>query len=48
MFESLADRMKQDLKQEVNTTERTVRMIAVIVLSLALFGGLYFVVRAMG
>jgi hypothetical protein len=48
MFDSLADRMKQDLKQEVNTTERMIRMIAVIVISVALFGGLYFVVRALG
>lgn len=48
MFESLADRIKQDQKLEVNTTERTVRWIAVIVLSLALFGGLYFVVRSLG
>ena len=48
MFDSLADRMKEDLKQEVNTTERTIRMIVVIVVSVALFGGLYFVVRALG
>jgi len=48
MFDSLADRMKADLKQEVNTTERTIRMIVVIVVSVALFGGLYFVVRALG
>jgi hypothetical protein len=48
MFDSLADRMKQDLKQEVNTTERMIRMIVVIVISVALFGGLYFVVRSLG
>ncbi len=48
MFDSLADRMKEDLKQEVNATERTVRMIVVILVSVALFGGLYFVVRALG
>lgn len=48
MFDSLADRMKQDLKQEVNTTERTIRMIVVIVVSVTLFGGLYFVVRSLG
>jgi len=48
MFDSLADRMKEDDKKEVNTTERTVRMIVVIVVSLALFGGLYFAVRALG
>jgi hypothetical protein len=48
MFDSLADRMKQDLKQEVNTTERTLRMVVVIVLSVALFGGMYFVFRWLG
>jgi cell division protein FtsX len=48
MFDSLADRMKQDQKQEINTVERTIRMIAVVVISVALFGGMYFVVRALG
>ena len=48
MFDSLADRMKQDLKQEVNMTERTLRMVVVIVLSVALFGGMYFVFRWLG
>jgi uncharacterized membrane protein len=45
MFDSLADRMKQDQKQEVNATERTIRAIAVIVISVLVFGGLYVVVR---
>ena len=45
MFDSLADRMKQDQKQEVNATERTIRIIATIVIAAAVFGGLYFVVR---
>jgi hypothetical protein len=48
MFDSLADRIKQDQAQEVNATERTVRMIAVIVISAAVFGGLYYVVRLLG
>jgi hypothetical protein len=48
MFDSLADRMKQDQAQEVNATERTVRFIAVIVISAAVFGGLYYVVRLLG
>jgi len=48
MFESLADRMKQDQKQEVNATERTIRLIAVLVISVLVFGGLYFVVRLLG
>jgi uncharacterized membrane protein len=48
MFDSLADRMKQDQKLEVNTTERAIRMIAVVVISVVLFGGLYFVFRTLG
>jgi hypothetical protein len=48
MFDSLADRMKQDQDQEVNATERAIRLVAVIVLSAAVFGGLYYVVRLLG
>ena len=45
MFDSLADRMKQDQKLEVNATERAVRLLAVILISALIFGGLYFVIR---
>ena len=45
MFDSLADRMKEDRKQEVKPTERAIRLIAVILISTTVFGGLYFVVR---
>lgn len=45
MFDSLSDRIKQDDLQETNTTERILRLIAVIVVSIVLFGGLYFGVR---
>jgi hypothetical protein len=45
MFDSLADRMKADDHQEVNNTERAIRWVAVAVLSILLFGGLYFGVR---
>jgi hypothetical protein len=45
MFDSLADRMKADDRIEVNTTERVIRWLAVAVLSVLLFGGLYFGVR---
>jgi len=45
MFDSLADRMKQDQDQEVNATQRTIRAVAAIVITLVVFGGLYFVVR---
>ena len=45
MFDSLSDRMKADEHEAVNNTERVVRWIAVVVLSVLLFGGLYFGVR---
>jgi hypothetical protein len=45
MFDSLADRIRQDERREVNNTERYIRWAAVIVLSLVLFGGLYMGVR---
>jgi len=45
MFDSLADRMKQDERETVNATERTIRVIATLVIAVAVFGGLYFVVR---
>lgn len=48
MFDSLADRMKQDQKQEVSGTERAIRFIVVLVISVVVFGGLYFVVRLLG
>jgi len=44
MFDSLADQMKQDRNQQVNGTERFIRRVAVVVISTALFGGLYFAV----
>ena len=45
MFDSLADRIRQDEHNEVNNTERIVRWVAVLVISVLLFGGLYFGVR---
>ena len=45
MFDSLADRIKQDQKREVNSTERAIRMIVTVVIAVGVFGGLYFVVR---
>jgi hypothetical protein len=45
MFDSLADRMKQDQAKEVNSTERAIRAVAVLVITVVVFGGLYFVVR---
>jgi hypothetical protein len=45
MFDSLADRMKQDQDKEVNPTERVIRTVAALVIAIVVFGGLYFVVR---
>ncbi|MGH9662445.1 MAG: hypothetical protein ACRD96_28105 [Bryobacteraceae bacterium] len=45
MFDSLADRMKEDDRAAVKTSERAVRWAAVVVISCALFGALYFGVR---
>jgi hypothetical protein len=45
MFDSLADRIRQDEHNETNSTERIIRWVAVAVISIALFGGLYFGVR---
>ena len=45
MFDSLADRIREDDHKEVNSTERIIRWVVVAVLSILLFGGLYFGVR---
>jgi hypothetical protein len=45
MFDSLADRIKQDDRDAVNKTERYLRWALVAVVSLVLFGGLYIGVR---
>ena len=48
MFDSLSDRIKQDEGVAANWTQRLIRWAVVIVLSVLLFGGLYFVVRWLG
>ncbi len=45
MFDSLADRIRQDDHNEVTNNERIVRWLAVLVITVLLFGGLYFGVR---
>lgn len=42
MFESLSDRIKQDDHNEVNSKERMLQWAVVAVVSLLVFGGLYF------
>jgi hypothetical protein len=45
MFESLADRIKQDEGPSAKTSERIIRWAVVVILSIVLFGGLYMVVQ---
>jgi hypothetical protein len=48
MFDSLADRIREDEHKEVKPTERVIRWVAIVVISVALFGGLYYGVRMLG
>lgn len=48
MFESLADRIREDEHKEVNPTERAIRWVAIAVVSILVFGGLYYAVRMVG
>jgi len=45
MFDSLADRIREDDRQAVNNTERYIRWAAVLIISVVLFIGLYVGVR---
>jgi hypothetical protein len=45
MFDSLADRIKEDEHSAVNNTERLIRWIVVALVTILLFGGLYYGVR---
>jgi Ni,Fe-hydrogenase I cytochrome b subunit len=43
MFDSLADRIRED--EQMTASQRYIRWAAVLVISVVLFGGLYFGVR---
>jgi hypothetical protein len=43
MFDSLADRIRED--EQVTASQRYITWAAVLLISVVLFGGLYFVVR---
>ena len=45
MFESLADRIREDEHGTIKTSERLVRWVVVAVVSVLLFGGLYIGIR---
>jgi hypothetical protein len=40
MFDSLADRIRED--EQVSASQRYLRWAAIVVISVVLFGGLYF------
>ncbi len=48
MFESLDETIKQDDAKETSRRERIGKGILVTLLSILLFGGLYFAVRMLG
>jgi hypothetical protein len=43
MFDSLADRIRED--EQVSASQRYLRWAAIVVISVVLFGGLYFGVQ---
>ena len=45
MFDSLADRIRQDDGPPVKTSVRLIRMAMVVLVAVVLFGGLYMVVQ---
>ena len=48
MFDSLADQIRHDEHEQTSSRERAIRWIAISVLSVVLFFGLYAAVRAGG
>lgn len=42
MFDSLDEQMRADEKKEVSNAERIMRWVAVAIVSVLVFGGLYF------
>lgn len=48
MFDSLDDQMKKDLDRQTSSKQRMLLWLAVAVVSLLIFGGLYFGVRLIG
>jgi hypothetical protein len=45
MFDSLADRIKQDDGPPAKTSVRLIRLAGVVLVAIVLFGGLYMVVQ---
>jgi hypothetical protein len=45
MFDSLSDQIKQDLDQQTPKSQRLIEYVLVGVVSIVIFGGLYFGIR---
>lgn len=47
MFDSLAEQIRHDEQEQVSHSERMIRWLAVAVLSIVVFGGLYFGIQVL-
>jgi len=47
MFDTLADRIREDNRKEVTPRERLLQYALIAVVSVVLFGGLYWVIHAL-
>jgi hypothetical protein len=45
MFDSLSDQMKRDMDEQTPKTQRVIEYVLVGVVSIVIFGGLYFGIR---
>ena len=45
MFDSLSDQIKHDLDEQTPKTQRVIEYVLVGVVSIVIFGGLYFGIR---
>jgi hypothetical protein len=45
MFDSLADRIRQDEQEGTTNVQRVIRMLTVVAIAVVLFGGLYLGVQ---
>jgi len=47
MFESLSDHIKEDEAADVTPKQRAIKWVLIAVISVVLFGGLYFAVKVL-
>ena len=47
MFDTLADRIREDNRKEVTPRERMIQFALIVVISVVLVGGLYWVILAL-